>query len=62
MVRVGTALAGNSVGESIDPIGRGCGFDAQSGHIQESTKECTDKWNNKLKFLSLSLSQIKKNF
>ena len=27
-----------------------------SGHIQESTSECINKWNNKSMFLSLSLS------
>ena len=37
------------------PIRQGCGFDPQSGHIQESTNECISKWNNKSMFLSLSL-------
>ena len=30
-------------------------FDPQSGHIQEATQECTNKWNNKSMFLSFSL-------
>ena len=58
----------SSVGYNIVPICQGCGFDSQSGHIQETTNECTHKWNNKsissspspsLSF-SLSLSQINK--
>ena len=35
-------------------------FSLQSGLTQESTKECINKWNNKLMSLSLSLSQINK--
>ena len=34
---------------------QGCGFDHRSGHIQKSTSECINKWNNKSMFLSLSL-------
>ena len=25
---------------------QGCGFDPQSGHVQESTNECINKWNS----------------
>ena len=34
---------------------QGCGFDPQSGHIQESMNERINKWDNKSMFLSLSL-------
>ena len=45
---------GRSVGWSVIPIHQECGFDPQSGHIQESTNECINKQdNNKSIFLSL---------
>ena len=45
---------------SVAPIHQSCGFYPQSGHIQESTNEHKNKWNNKslFLFLNLSLSQI----
>ena len=51
---------------SIAPICEGYGLDRQSGHIQESTNECMNKWNNKSVFLSLHPplllpSSLKKN-
>ena len=44
---------------------QGYGFDPQSGHIQELTNDCKNKWNNKSVFLflpplSLPLSKIKR--
>ena len=45
---------GGSVGWSIVPVCQSCRFDPQSGHIQEMTNECIDKWNNK----SVSLKSI----
>ena len=33
--------------ESATLIHRCCGFDSQSGHSQEATKESIKKWNNK---------------
>ena len=53
---------GSSVSWSIVLIRQGCGFDPQSGCIQESTSDCIDQWNNEWIFLSpfLSLSKIKK--
>ena len=47
---------GTSVGYSVILICEGCGFDAQSGHVQEPTKTCINKGNSKLMFLSLTLS------
>ena len=41
--------------KSVIPICQDCGFSPPSGHIQESTSECTKK-NSKSMFLSLSLS------
>ena len=32
---------------------KGCGFDPQSGHIQEATNEYINNWNNKPMFLFL---------
>ena len=46
----------SSVGWSIILLHRGCGFNPQSGHIQEATYECINKRNNKSMSLSLSLS------
>lgn len=40
---------------------QGGGLDLWSGHVQEATYECTNKWNNKPMFLSLSLKPILKN-
>ena len=37
-------------------IPQGWGLNPQSGHLQESTNECLNKYNNKLTFLSLSFS------
>lgn len=31
-----------------------CGLSPRSGRIQESARECTSKWNNTPRFLSLS--------
>ena len=47
---------GSSVGQSIIPIYQGCMVNCHSGHIQESTNEYINKWNNKLMFLSLPSS------
>ena len=46
------------------PMHQGFGFNPPSGHIQESTHECIDKWNNKsmsppIHTSSLSLSNQK---
>ena len=38
---------------SVVPTLQGCGFDPQSGHMQASTNECINKWNNKSMFLCL---------
>ena len=46
---------GCSVGQNVIPIHQGCEFIPRSGHIQESTNECINKWNNKSMFLSFSL-------
>ena len=46
-----SALSKYSV-ESIIPICQGWGFNPWLGHIQESTNECMNKWNNKLISLS----------
>ena len=53
---------------SVVWICQGHGFDLWSGHIQEATTDCINKWNNKLMSLSplsplpLSLSlKLKKN-
>ena len=54
---------GRPVGWSILPISQGFRFYHQSGHTQESTNECIDKWNNSLSLslsFSLSQSQLKK--
>ena len=48
---------GGSVGQSVIPTCQGGGFDSPSQHIQESTNECINKWNNRRVFLSLSLNQ-----
>ena len=37
----------SSVGWRVFLMRQGCRFDPQSGHMQESTNECIDKWNNK---------------
>ena len=37
---------GSSVGYSITPICQDCGFNPQSGHIEERN-ECINKWNQK---------------
>ena len=42
----------------VAPMCQGCRFDPRSGHIQDSTKECINKWNNKSTPLCLS-SQLK---
>lgn len=56
------ALAGSSVGWSTFLIPQGCMFDSPLWHIQESTIECMNGWNNRSMFLSFSpcLSQISK--
>ena len=41
---------------SVSPIHQGCAFEPQSGHTQEAANECMKEWNNKVMFLSLSLS------
>ena len=41
---------GSSVGWSIIPICQSCGFDPQSGHIQETTSEGMNKWDNNRHF------------
>ena len=47
---------------SVIPIYQICRFDLQSRHVQESTNEYTDKWNNKSMSLSpLPLSLISTN-
>ena len=48
---------------ALSQMHEGCGFDPQSGYIQEATNECMNKWNNKsisLSPLFLFLSQINK--
>ena len=47
---------GRSVGWSTILLCQGCGFDPRSGHMQESTNECINKWNNIL----ISLSPCRK--
>ena len=51
------ACLGSSVGWNIVLIHWGYGFILQSGHIQESTSGCINKWI-KISLLSLSLSQF----
>lgn len=34
-------------------MGQGCGFDPQSGHLQDAANEFITKWNNKLWSLSV---------
>ena len=53
----------SSVASSVVHIHQSCGFDPWSGHIQESTNEFINKWNNESGSLSLSLSlsQINQN-
>ena len=53
---------GSSVGQSVVPILQSHRFDPRSGHIQEATHECINKWNNKLMFLSLPSIKNKKKF
>ena len=47
---------GSSVGFTTILLCQGCGFDPWSEHMQESTNESINKWNNKP--LSLSLKSI----
>ena len=42
-------------------IHKGWGFDPRSGHIQESTNECINNWNNKLMSLSPPPSSLSGN-
>lgn len=57
--RVWMPWLGISSGQSVVIIYQDCRLDLQSGHMQESTKEYTNKQNNKL-FLFPSLSLINK--
>ena len=52
----------SSVDQSIVPIRQGSGFHPWSGHIQESTNGCINKWNNKSIFFPFSLKSINKIF
>ena len=47
---------GGSAGWSVVQILQGWGFDLCSGHMQESTNECINKWSNKAIYFSLSKS------
>lgn len=48
---------GSSDGYSIFPMSQSCGFNLQSGLIQESISKCINKQNEKL-ILSLSASSL----
>ena len=47
------ALADSCIDQNVVPIHQGRGFRPWSGHVQESTSECRNKWNSKSLFLSL---------
>ena len=51
-------LGGSGVRRVVQ-IHHGGRFDSQSGHMQESTHECINKWNDKSMFLSPFLSLSK---
>lgn len=59
----GSPVAHNSAGCAVSwlehcPNTQHCKFILRSGLIQESVKECINRWNTKLMSLSYSLSQI----
>ena len=51
---VGLPWPGSSTGWSVILMRQGCVFHPWSGHMQESTNECINKWNSRSMSLSLS--------
>ena len=54
----GELLGRDVVTQLVTPSSRyskGCGFNPRSGHIQETTNECINKWKNKNQCFSLSV-------
>ena len=45
---------GSTVGQGTVLMHQSCWFGLRSGHVQDSTSKCTNKWDNKLMFLSFS--------
>ena len=65
---VARPLAMSSVNWSVILMRQGFEFKPRSGHVEEATNECINKWNNTLMFLSLlssfflkSINKLKKN-